>query len=394
MIAIFATPVRGAPTMPPAGGDRLRVGVTLGLQRPDESLWSNGIKQNAIFLCMALQAAPNVQSACLVNVTAMPIHGELPWDPEWQPLLAFEQVCDRLDVMIELGGQLSPRQTEVLKRRGTRIVSYCCGSEYVSAMEAVLFERPLWGRELFINQRYDALWVIPQVAELNRGFFEVLRSRRSDIVPFIWDPVFLEQRCAGLERGGQYHPREGAARIAVMEPNIDVLKFCLYPLLIAEQAYRCRPDLIGVVHVTNTERFAGGNDDFIALMNQLALVREHKADFLARYETPVFLAEAADAVVSHQWGNPLNYLYLEVCWQGYPLVHNAEMCTDLGYYYPGHDLQQGARVLCEALASHDSDWQAYRARQRQRIQRFRPTHPAVVSSYAQLLEQLMHCPLR
>lgn len=65
------------------------------------------------------------------------------------------------------------------------------------------------------------------------------------------------------------------------------------------------------------------NKDFIALMNQLDIVRDHKAVFLGRYETPMFLAENTDIVVSHQLENPLNYLYLEVCWQGYALVHNA-----------------------------------------------------------------------
>lgn len=384
--------------MPPAirpGGrrSRLRVGVTLGLQDVQESLWSNGIKQNAIFLCMALQAAENVQSACLVNVTDVALGSGLTWDTRWQPVFGFEEVRDRLDVLIELGGQVNAQQTEHLKRRGTRLVSYCCGSEYVSAMEAVLFERPLWGRNLFINQRYDAIWMIPQVADSSRGFFEVLRHRRAEVVPFVWDPVLLERRCVGLRAGGTYHPREGGARLTVMEPNIDVVKFCLYPVLIAEQAYRCRPELVRFLHVTNCERFASSSDDFIALMNHLDLVRDGKAAFVGRFETPVFLAEMTDAVISHQWANPLNYFYLEVCWQGYPLVHNATLCRDLGYYYPGNDVRHGARVLCEALATHDRTWEDYRARQRAAIERFRPNNPAVVCGYAGLLDELMQCPL-
>ena len=72
-----------------------------------------------------------------------------------------------------------------------------------------------------------------------------------------------------------------------------------------------------------------------------------KAVFLGRHDTPAFLAENTDAVISHQLENPLNYFYLEVCWQGYPLVHNAHLVPELGYYYAGNDVQAGAARLRE-----------------------------------------------
>ena len=380
-----------APPRPAAPRGVLRVGISVAAGQAAQGLWGNGILQNAIFLCMALQACENVRSACLVDVGADA--AALPPQLEGQPLHGFDAVCERLDVLIELGAQVSAAQTEILKRRGTRLVSYCCGSEYVVAMEAVLFGRPLWAGGLFINQRYDAIWMVPQVAETNRGFFEVLRQRQAEVVPFVWDPLLLERRSAGLRAGGAYRPRRQAARLSVMEPNVDVVKFCLYPLLIAEQAHRCSPGLIGFIHVTNCERFAGSSQDFVALMNHLDLVRQHKAAFVGRFETPSFLSEMTDAVVSHQWGNPLNYLYLEVCWQGYPLIHNAELCRSLGYYYPGHDVRQGARVLQDALLAHDGWWQAYRERQRAIISRYRPHHPGLLRAYARLLDELMQRPL-
>jgi hypothetical protein len=149
-----------------------------------------------------------------------------------------------------------------------------------------------------------------------------------------------------------------------MEPNINVVKFCLYPILIAELAYRARPDAIALLQVTNAERLARENMEFITLMNQLDLVREHKAVFLGRHETPVFLAQNTDIVVSHQWENPLNYFYLETCWQGYPLVHNAHLCADLGYYYEGNDVAAGSARVLEAIDTHDAQALAYRERQR------------------------------
>ena len=158
----------------------------------------------------------------------------------------------------------------------------------------------------------------------------LLRRQSAQSIPFVWSPVFIEQRSQQLPHAGVYQPRPAGQgkRLTVMEPNINVVKFCLYPVLIAEQAYRQMPQAIELLQVTNALPMARTQMDFIALMNQLDIVQQQKAVFLGRYDTPQFLAENTDIVISHQWENPLNYFYLETCWQGYPLVHNATLCPD------------------------------------------------------------------
>jgi hypothetical protein len=371
---------------------RLRVGVTIGLQHESESLWNNGIKQNAVFLAEALRRCPVVESVELVNTTAVPVTPSLPWDLQHWPTAAFDEASHRLDVVIELGGQLNHAQTAELHARGGKLVSYCCGFEYVHVMQASLFGRRLWGPDVFINRAYDAIWMIPQVADLNRGFFTVLRRKPAHVVPFVWDPLFLEQSATALPEGGRYIPRAGSRRLTVMEPNIDVVKFCLYPALIADEAYRVRPESIAILQVTNAEQMALHNHDFIALMNQLDLVREHKAVFLGRHATPQFLAQNTDIVISHQWENALNYFYLEVCWQGYPLVHNAYLCPDLGYYYAGNDVGAGRLAMLRVLDHHDDGHEEYRRRQRELIERYLPSNPELVARYDALLREVAQQP--
>ena len=305
-----------------------------------------------------------------------------------------ETTHERFDVMIELGGQIGPGQTDALKHSGGRLVSYCCGSEYVHAAESILFDKPTWKGQLFINQRYDDIWMVPQVEHTSRSYFEVLRRQQARAVPFVWSPVFLEERARQLPHGGLYQAHAGARRLSVMEPNINTVKFCLYPALIAEQAYRAQPDAIALLQVTNAEQLAKENLDFIALMTQLDLVQDHKAVFLGRHETPRFLAEHTDIVVSHQLGNPLNYFYLEVCWQGYPLVHNAHLCADLGYYYAGNDALAGARCVLQAIETHDAQATAYREHQRALIARYAPDNADVTATYSRLLEEVVSRPAR
>ena len=370
----------------------LRIGITLGLQHEGESLWVNGIKQNAVFLAEALRNCPNVARVTLVNMTPVALTA-LPWDTQRWPVATFDAMKDDLDVLIELGGQVGPDQTAYIKQRGTRLVSYCCGFEYVHTMESVLFRRPSFGHNLFVNQRYDAIWMVPQVASVSEHYFTVLRRRPATVVPFVWDPVFVEQRSASLPEHGEYRPRKGPARLTVMEPNINVVKFCMYPVFIAEEAFRRRPELIGFLHVTNADGLARESKEFVAVMSQLDIVRQHKASFVGRFETPQFLSEFTDAVISHQWENPLNYFYFDVCWQGYPLVHNAHLCAELGYYYEGNDVPAGTAQLLHALETHDKDWERYRQRQRSAIGRFLPSNADVCTAYTELLRQLVSQPL-
>nr|WP_309774078.1 DUF2827 family protein [Caballeronia sp. LZ025] len=245
-----------------------------------------------------------------------------------------------------------------------------------------------------MNQRYDDIWMIPQVANISAPYFEVLRRQTAQVVPFIWSPMFLNVRTAGLPNSGEYQAKSGPRRLSVMEPNINVVKFCFYPALIAELAYRERPNDIELLQVTNAQSIATNCKEFIALMNQLDIVRNHKAVFLGRFETPGYLAHHTDIVVSHQWENPLNYFYLEVCWQGYPLVHNATLCTDLGYYYQANDVSEGARRVIEAIDHHDSQLTQYRDKQRAAIARYLPDNAELVGGYTALLDALIKKPLR
>ena len=56
----------------------LRIGITIGLQQEAETLWNNGIKQNALFLAEALKHCPNVASVVVVNTTSVAVTSALP----------------------------------------------------------------------------------------------------------------------------------------------------------------------------------------------------------------------------------------------------------------------------------------------------------------------------
>ena len=116
----------------------LRIGITIGLHHSDESLWTNGIKQNAIFLAKLLAASAVGHEVVLLNTTNVEVNHSTIGNSSPVPIFPIDNGWPGLDVVIELGGQISPEVTALLKRQNSKIVSYCCGSEYVMNIEAMI----------------------------------------------------------------------------------------------------------------------------------------------------------------------------------------------------------------------------------------------------------------
>jgi hypothetical protein len=85
-----------------------------------------------------------------------------------------------------------------------------------------------------------------------------------------------------------------------------------------------------------------------------------------------FLAKHVHAIVTHHWENGLNYLYYEVLYGNYPLIHNSEFLKDYGYYYKDFDAEDGARALLAAIKDHDRSLKDYAARNGELFARLDP----------------------
>jgi hypothetical protein len=365
----------------------LRIAITIGLREEGEGLWINGIKQNALALAMLLKGSPRGHRVCLANTTAVAITPGLPWDLAEFPTLPLADVLDDIDLLVALGGAVPASVLDHLHDRGAKAVAYKCGAEYVMSMQSALFGRDLGG-EPHYPSGYDAIWAVPQVARSSSAFWRTLHRVPVRTVPFVWSERWLEAHCATLPHHGRCMPRPGPKRISIMEPNHDVVKFCLYPLMVAELAWRQRPDLIEFVSVTNTGALRK-SAEFVGVVKHLDLVREHRAFFEDRFITPDFLANHTDVVVSHQWENPLNYAYLEAAWLGYPLVHNADLPDGLGWRYDGFDVETGAAQLIAVLVEDPAGDDAWMRRQQAAVQRYRASDATLMATYDNLLDDLM-----
>lgn len=366
---------------------RLTVGITFFVSTRVSDIWSNGAVQNIIFLYLLLKKMPSVAEVLLINGGDGEIlpEGLLLGDIPLQ-FYKVKDVAHRLDVLIDGNAQMSIPDMQSVQQHGGKIVNYLIGNDFVIDMERCLFGRP--SGTMFNGLKYDAVWTLPHHEKTCRSYFEVMHRCLVTVVPYIWSPMFLKKGIDSLKVPSSffYQQTSAAKKIAIFEPNLNVVKTCHYPLLVCEEAYRRKPELFKAVYVTNTAHMKN-NETFQHFIGTMDVAINKVATIEDRFHTPYFLSEHTDIVVSHQWENQLNNLYLDVLYGGYPLVHNSEMLK-CGYYYEPFNAKAGAEVLLDVMHNHDSRIDEYNERSAAYLETVQLDYPENIRLYEQALLDL------
>jgi hypothetical protein len=159
------------------------------------------------------------------------------------------------------------------------------------------------------------------------------------------------------------------------------------PMLVCEAAYRKKPALFEAIYVTNALQFMN-HAHFNSFARRLQCFKDNIATVEPRFITADFLAHHADAVVTHHWENGLNYLYYDVLFGNYPLIHNSEFLAEYGYYYESFDAESGGVALLDALETHDRNLDEYKTRNARLFDFLDPTKPNTIAVHEKLLEAI------
>jgi hypothetical protein len=380
--------------------EKLKIGITIGLKDNKESIWTNGIKQNVLMLHRLLKNSTKEYEIKLLNTI------EVDWSTKPTYLndidiCTFKDNFMDMDLLIVMGAQISNSDIKKFKTdTNKKVISYKCGNNYVITMENILFKEEEEGKLHQFEEDYDEVWYIPQQDEVNKGFFKTLYRTNAFIVPFVWHNQYLLEALTDIEKGFQkgqfkkdyrYEIGKEKKRIGVMEPNLNIVKFSLIPAMITEECYRGE---IGKKHIdklmlTNSEKISK-NKEFLAMVRTFDLYKDNKITAESRYQTAYILSQHIDVLVCHQILNPLNYLYLDAAYMGYPVLHNAPLCKDLGYYYESSDTVEGAKQLDYILSKHDENIDKYNERNDKVLMRYYADNPKLVKTYDKLIHNLFN----
>lgn len=378
----------------------MNIGITIGLTKEYESLWINGIKLNALFLANTLIEIGDHNVWILDTSDSVGDLTKVVWDTDRFPIFKFVDKFKEVDLLITLGTSIPKSYSDAIKQinPNTKIIKYQCGNNYVVDMERVLFGDPEATGIPSWDLGHDETWMIPQQEYQNFDYFQTIyrqEDHQIKVVPFIWDPMFIDENNNLLKRLGKklpiYSPKDIIdKKISVMEPNMNVVKYALIPILIAEGYFRkAGLNSFKQIWIASGKKLLA-NKYFKGMLVKLDLVtqKEPLIKFVSRYPVTTMLAEETDVVLSHQWENPLNYSYLDALHFGYPVVHNADMIKDAGYYYEGFKIKEGVKQLDAAINNHDSNIEEYNRKSKKVLNRYLSTNPKLVDTYKKLIENL------
>lgn len=381
----------------------MKIGITITLLQDYESMWINGIKLNALNLAKCLQQIEGTDVYILDAADKVKDLTKVSWDYNKYKVAKFTEMEKEVDVLFMLGASLPDSRILKMKKDNPnlKVVKYQCGNSYIIDMERVMFDRAKPEEKPSWDKYHDQTWVIPQQEYQNLEYYKLIYNQRDEdviTVPFIWDNEPLDEFDKLLKKANRllpgYQPKDRKdKKLSVMEPNMNVVKWSMIPLMAAEKVYReYGEEAFKQIYIGSGKKLLK-NQYYIDMIKHLDMVnledvKNSKVKFVSRYPVSTFLASETDIVLSHQWENPLNYAYLDALYYGYPLVHNADMVKDAGYYYEGFDITAASEQLKFALNEHDNNLEEYKKKNRSALKRYLSTNPKVVDTYKKLLDNL------
>jgi hypothetical protein len=369
------------------------------------TIFSNGLTQNLLTLYDVISQIESVEKVSLIDL----------YKRDWNEYQEFkyldgydmeqwgDDIQNQYDLLICFG--ITPTNEYVNQFKsveGNKVITYKCGNTSLLQMENLIFngsyKNKINGKDnktpILDPIKFDEVWYIPQQEFHNSQIWEIQHNTKTRVVPFLWSNKFIEQSIAlnkakDPELKFTFEERADDIdkwRVATMEPNQNVIKN-MYPLIwLFEHANKISSKLFKKFKITNSTEFSK-NEYLIRLVKNLSFYKQGKLLLAPRWNIVTLMSKHADAIISHQWGNPLNYAYFDVVYLGYPLVHNADLCADLGYYYKDWKVKDGANLLIKACATRKDDIE-YTNRNRAILKRYTIENKEIVDQYELLLKNL------
>lgn len=384
----------------------MKVGITISID-DKLSIFSNGLTQNVLMFYDLVQQIDIITKVSLVDVVRSRKIEEYQNYPylEGYDITIWDDntISEEFDVLVIFGISPSVKSLKLFKSNSqNKVVAYKGGNVAVMQMESLIFSQ----RSRDINKKtesmpiidtgktLDEVWMVPQQEFHNTDIFEIQNYTKARTVPFIWSSKFIDQTILEIKEqipGFMPFFDERSSniekwRVATTEPNSSVLKN-MYPLIhIFEWAYRKEPELFEKFIITNASEFSK-NEFLIKFIYEFEFYHSKKLKLGPRWSIVKLLSEEADMIISHQWGNPLNYAYLDTVYLGYPLVHNAELCQDIGYYYKDWQLKDAGDLIIKAAGFRKLD-ENYAERHRNILKRYTLDNKIMINQYRDLFSNL------
>lgn len=363
-----------------------RIAITINTHTLERT-WNNGLYQNIHALTDLLLSTKKYEIVLLVSSFTRAAEAYSLANPDIKVVSysALKANEFKLDAILEVGYAIDGKDLRLFRRNNKQLkiakISY--GNTYMISQEYLV--RPSSEDSLSpADAPRDALWSSPHY-DFSRDWEALFRGAPiARQAPYIWSSAAIElaMRQAKVTPENLHIDRR---HVAVLAPNLNVLKTCTIPIAIAENLHRKKPGSLKSVNCYNGYKLIK-NETAQILFTHMDMVRDKILSFEKRQSFINIFSKYSGTLLTHQHYNALNYTYLEALYLGIPLVHNSPYFKDAGYYYEEFDIHTGAARLEEAVASKDIN---YKEAAKEYVFQYSPENPKNIQGYVDLIEELL-----
>lgn len=248
---------------------------------------------------------------------------------------------------------------ELVGSYGIHIVQMLCGNHHIFNAEDVIFNRDKV-IPLLYNRFVTEVWQF-KMHMYSASYISIMLNAPVREIPYVWDSDIIQkyahEKKLTIANASSYGD-DSKINIVIMEPNLNVTKNCLTPLLIASHFYRQFPDKLGKVLLFCGEHLAK-TKPFMHFTRYLSFPQS-MIEVYPRIIFPEVLSQIKQknpVFIAHQMLNDQNYINLEILHYNYPLLHNSESLRGYGHYYNDEDLPATTSMLLECMEARTANWQ-------------------------------------
>lgn len=325
--------------------NKIKIGITV---RDEMSIWSNGLDQNIYFLYKMLEDMKYEPSLISESDSARKL---LDIPVEFADIYSIK----KYDIILEIAHPLSEKLSKYFNSMGKPLIGVKYGNNFMLDLEKFISKGTnLTNLSTGTNLPYRnrEIWVSEQFFKF-KDYIETLTRAKVKIIPYIWDSSILRMFDEGFHLQPMKLERDAFKKIAIVEPNVNVLKNCMVPLAICDMAYDKRKDLISEVYCFGSKQL-NTNKVFTSYVKCLNINKDKVSSYEARYPIyKIFKDNLTNTIVSNQLYNEQNYVYLETLFYKRLLIHNSPWMKDVGFYYPDYNVNIGSDKLIEGIETFD-----------------------------------------
>ncbi len=355
--------------------NKYKIGITC---KDSSKIWTNGLTQNTYFLIELLS-----ELGYLVSPVSQFDEAGLYIEEYLIKKLSSETIRD-YDILIECCYSLTDDLLDETKNSGTKVVTINYGNTLLLVQEdLVLNPKQLPA----INRGGHDTWISPHF-EFSKGFIEATSKGTVNIAPYIWSSKIFDKYCKANNLNPFYDGGSHINKVGVFEPNINMIKTCIYSLLSLEKLERTKDSNVKDILVFNGMSLKD-NLKFKEIIKNFDIFTNGKLSMEDRYPLANILSKKyIGTILSHQFYCDLNYLVLEGLYTGHPIIHNSEFCKDAGYFYETFDAANCADQIKMAIETHNDNINRKSIASKDVLFRFSLENIKNINGYKYLIENI------